>query len=117
MLLQKVSRRQKKIHKKSWLSHEILKAFKDKRKMYKTHFLNGNSAQKELYKHFSNKLTKIKTISKRSYFESELQNHSGNPKKTWEIFKSLLPNKSFQNVQIGQACDPPDSLQKANQFN
>ena len=85
--------------------------------MFKTHFLNKNSAQKELYKHFLNKLTKMKTRAKRNYFENELQNHSGNPNKTWEILKSLLPNKSFQNVQIGQACGPADSLQKANQFN
>ena len=82
--------------------------------MYKTHFLNENSAQKELYKRFLNKLTKMKTRAKRKYFESELQNLSGNPKKTWEILKSLLPNKSFQNVQIGQVCDPADLLQKAN---
>ena len=76
--LKKVFRKQKKINKKPWLSHELLKAIKDKRKMYKTHFLNGNSAQKELYKRFSNKLTKMKTRAKRNYFESELQNHNGN---------------------------------------
>ena len=52
--LKKVSQKQKKLHKKPWLNHELLKAIKDKRKMYKMHFLNGNSAQKELYKHFSN---------------------------------------------------------------
>ena len=115
--LKEVSRKQKKLHKKPWLSHDLLKAIKDKRKMYKTHFLNGNSAQKELYKRFSNKLTKMKTRAKRNYFESELQNHCGNLKKTWEILKSLLPNKSFQIVQIGQACNPADSLHKANQFN
>ena len=54
--LKEVSRKQKKLHKKPWLNHELLKAIKDKRKMYKTHLLNGNSAQKELHKHFSNKL-------------------------------------------------------------
>ena len=59
----------------------------------------------------------MKTRAKKNYFESELQNHSKNPKKTWEILKLLLPNKSFENVQIGKACDTADSLQKANQFN
>ena len=52
----------------------------------------------------------MKTRAKRNYFQSELQNHSGNPKKTWEILKLLLPNKSFQNKQIGQARDLADSL-------
>ena len=37
--LRKVSRKQTKLHKKPWLSHELLKAIKDKRKLYKTHFL------------------------------------------------------------------------------
>ena len=59
----------------------------------------------------------MKTRVKRNDFESKQQNDSGNPKKTWEILQSLLPNKSFQNMQIGQACDPADSLQKANRFN
>ena len=36
--LKKVSWKQKKLHKKPWLIHELLKAIKDKRKMYKTHF-------------------------------------------------------------------------------
>ena len=76
--------KQKKLHKKPWLSHELLKAIEDKRKMYKTYFLNGNSAQKELYERISNKLTKMKTRAKRNYFESELQNHSKNQKKNLE---------------------------------
>ena len=59
--LKKVSRKQKKLKKKPWLSHELLNAIQDKRKMYKMHFLNGNLAQKVLYKRFSNKLTKTKT--------------------------------------------------------
>ena len=66
--------------------------------------------RKNKYKQFSNKWSKMNTRKKRNYFENELQNHSGNLKKTWEILKLLLPNKSFQNVQNGQACNPADSL-------
>ena len=68
LLLKKVSRKQKKLHKKPWLSHKLLKLIKDKRKTYKTHFLNANLARKELYKRFSNKLTKIKNPSKKKLF-------------------------------------------------
>jgi len=39
-----------------------------KRKMYKTHFLNGTDTDKKDYKIFANKLTKSKNIAKRKYF-------------------------------------------------
>ena len=48
--------------------------------MFKTHFLYGNASQKLFFKRYSNKLTKIKVIPKRSYFKSELQNHHGDAK-------------------------------------
>ena len=58
--------------------------------MFKTHFLYGNASQKLFFKRYSNKLTKIKAISKRSYFKAELQNHQGDTKKTWKIQQKLL---------------------------
>ena len=61
-----------------------------KRKLYKTHFLSGNSVQKIFYKKFSNKLTKMKTRAKHLYYEKELLNHSENQKKNLENFKITL---------------------------
>ena len=39
--------------------------------MYKPHFFNENSAQKELYKRVSKKWTQMKTRVKRNDFESK----------------------------------------------
>jgi len=41
--------------------------------MYKTHFLQGDLAQKAEYKKFSNMLTKLKTDAKRNYFDNQLK--------------------------------------------
>ena len=90
--LKKVFRKHKRLQKKTWLTTELLSSINMKRKVYKTHFLNGNPVQKIFYKKFSNKLTKMKNRAKHLYYERELLNHSRNPKKTWETMKSLLPN-------------------------
>ena len=58
-----------------------------KRKLHKTHFLNGNPEQKIFYKKFSNKMTKMKTRAKHLYYENELLNHRGNQKKNLGNFK------------------------------
>ena len=50
--------------------------------MYKSHFLNGNNAQKLLYKIYSNKLAKIKSFSKKMYYHEVFDKHNGKPSKT-----------------------------------
>ena len=40
--LKKVSRKHKRLQKKPWLTAELLSSINMKRKLYKTHFLNGN---------------------------------------------------------------------------
>ena len=43
--------------------------------MYKNNFLNGNDAQKLLFKTYSNKLTKVKRLSKKMYFYKEFDDN------------------------------------------
>ena len=116
--LKKVSRKHKRLQKKPWLTTDLLSSINMKRKLYKTHFLNGNPEQKIFYKKFANKLTKMKTRAKHLYYEKELLNHSGNEKKNWETLKSLLPNTDTSKKMFnGQNYDPTKLFQKANQFN
>ena len=58
--------------------------------------------KKKYFKRYSNKLTKLKTLSKKMYFQNELSKCKQNPRKTWEIIKSTLPN-SF-------CCHFPNSI-------
>ena len=105
--LKKVSRKHKRLQKKPWLTIELLSSINMKRKLYKTHFLNGNPVQKIFYKKFSNKLTKMKPAPNIFITKKELLNHSGNQKKTWETLKSLLPNTDRSKKMFnGQNYDP-----------
>ena len=56
--------------------------------MFETHFVNSNNSQKSYYKQYFNKLTKIKTISKKLYFEKNFIT-TKKIKKTWDIIKTL----------------------------
>ena len=69
--LQKVLRRQKRIQCNPWLTKEILTSIKQK-KLYRTHFLNGDALSINFLKAYSNKLTQVKTLSKKLYYNSTI---------------------------------------------
>ena len=62
--LQTASRKQKRIYKKPWTNSELLKMIKLKQNLYNTYFLNGNESDKQYFKKFANKLTRMKTKAK-----------------------------------------------------
>ena len=71
--LKSCSRRQHRLLKKPWITKRILISLRKKNSMFKSHFINGNETQKFIFRQYSNKLTKIKTASKRNYFKVELE--------------------------------------------
>ena len=107
--------------KKLWVTKGILTSIKKKNFMFKTHFLFDNASQKLFFKRYSNKLTKIKAMTKRS----KLQNHQGDAKKMWEILRKLLPasgktskvpTTSSQISEICGNCSITDKCEKFNNF-
>ena len=117
--IEKFSRRQEKLLKKPWITKAILVSIRKKRVLFKTHYVNGNNSQKSYFKQYLNKLTKIETISKKLYFEKELHLNRDNPKRTWDIIKTLLPSKSKSYNDTQDLHDIAfDSVAKqAEQFN
>ena len=90
--------------------------------MYKNNFLNGNDAQKLLFKTYSNKLTKVKRLSKEMYFHKEFDEKKNNCRKMWKTINSLLYKKSADansppnNINInGKICG--NQLAMAEHFN
>ena len=65
-------------------------SIKNKQKMYKTHFVNGNTSQKQFYKAYANKLAKVKFKSKQLYYQDDLFRNKTNKRKTWDVIKSLI---------------------------
>ena len=58
---------------------------------FQTLFINGSNAEKIYFRTYSNKLTKIKTLSKKLYFQNEIKKNKNNAQKTWDTIKSTLP--------------------------
>ena len=57
--------------------------------------------QQLLFKEYSNKLTKLETLSRKFYYEEKIQNSLGDFKNTWNCIKSINKsnlNKNSQNV-------------------
>ena len=84
--------------------------------MFRTHFIEGNLAERTLFRRYSNTLTRIKVLSKKIHFYSEFARDKKNPRKTWVIIRSALPCKPN--------CEPPVAPKEtqdpnviANQFN
>ena len=56
--LQRLSRKQKKLASKPWISKGILISIRKKNAMFRTHFIKGNLAEKTLFRFYSNTLTR-----------------------------------------------------------
>ena len=72
--------------------------------MFKSHFLSGEE-KKSFYKVYSNKLTKLKTLSKKLYYTrtSKFDECQKDARKVWNVICSTLPNSKPIN-------DTPDSV-------
>ena len=59
--------------------------------MFKSHFFSGEE-KKSFYKVYSNKLTKLKTLSKKLYYTSKLDECQKDARKLSNVTRSRLPN-------------------------
>ena len=98
-LLQRLSRKQKKLASKPGITKGILISIRKKNAIFGTHFIKGNLAEKNLFRLYSNMLTRMKALSKKIYFCSEFARNKKNPRKTWEIIPPVILQKgTSQNV-------------------
>ena len=81
---------------KPWITKGSFVSIRKKQKLYVTHYLKGNKIQKK-YKTYANKLTKLKTLSKKLYLESEILNSRQDIRQFWNIIKTLTPGKPHSN--------------------
>ena len=63
--LKKLSRKQKRLINKPWITKGLLISIKKKQKMHKTHYIKGSPIDKICYKTYSNVLTKVKNLAKK----------------------------------------------------
>ena len=115
-----MSRKQLKLAKKTWITKGILTSIRKKNSMFQSHFIRGSDAEKNYFRRYTNKLTKIKAHSKKLFFAVEFANSKGNVRKTWEIIRSVIPtNSSHESPSArkvdGELTEDPTTI--ANQLN
>ena len=91
---------------KPWITKGIFVSIRKKQKLYVTHYLKGKEIQKIFYKTYANKLTILKTFSKKLYLESEILNSRHDMRKFCSIIKTLPPEKRHSNA--------PDLIENEN---
>ena len=113
--LKPISKRQKKVLAKPWITKGIRKSIKVKNKLLSM----GNH---NLYKCYRNKILTLTRVSKKIYFHNYFQENLNNIKKTWEGINNLINRKkhkksisTIKNPQTqGLSYDP---LEQANILN
>ena len=98
-----LSRRERKLRKKPWISPVILKSIRAHNRMHYPMFIKGNSEQRIFYKKFSNKLNRTKKKAKEAYFRESFCRNKNQPKVTWQIINELINNKHLHS-------EPPSSI-------
>ena len=101
--LTKLSRRQLKLYSKLWLTKGIINSIKNKRKMFKSQYILGAEREKSYFKKYINVLTKIKTISKKRYYETKLKESKSDLRQIWNTIRSVLPTNR-KNVTATSPC-------------
>ena len=115
--LKSYSPRQKRLKRKPWITKGILVSIRKKNSMFKSYFINGNVAQKHLFKTYTNKLTEIKVLSKKLFYKNELSKNKNDPKIVWNIIRILLPpNEKSPHNTNQEIVSKSDIAEKFNDF-
>ena len=119
--LKLLSRKQKRLNLKPWITKGILISIKCKKKLYWSDYVNGNEIAKSLYKNYANKLKQIIRLAKKLYFGNQLQSHQHDSRKTWKVLRELLPKKSInsipQEIYVSNGILTSNQEKITNQFN
>ena len=80
---------------KFWITKGIFTSIRYKNSIFRSHFIDGNSNEKQYFRRYTNILTKLKNRSKKLYFYGEFKKSQSqkNPHLTWKTIRSVLPNK------------------------
>ena len=115
-LYKQLPENKKRIHKKPWINSELLKMIKRKQNLYKTHFVNGNESDKQYFKKFANKLTRMKTQAKRAYYHATIFERKNNSKQLWNFINNIIHTKRsstnlpFKLTLDGNETDEPGEI-------
>ena len=91
--LKKLTRKQTRLRNKPCITKGLLKSIKRKQKMHITYYINGSVDELEFYKYYCNTQTRVKTLAKKLFCKTQLDEHKHDPKKSWDTLHTLVPAK------------------------
>ena len=94
-LMQKISRK-KQIYLNPWLTKGLLISIKHKQKLYRTHFLNGDSTD-VFTRNTQISSLELKTLSKKMYFNNAVDERKNKSKDVRKFINSVIPHKHCKN--------------------
>ena len=115
--MQKLSRKEKRLTEKPWISKDILKSIRTKNKLFRSHYHSRDPNKKLIYKQYLNKLTLIKKKTWLSDFTTKIFfcENQGNSCKTWSIVGELINYKNHKNKsKIPPTIEIDKKLYKTN---
>lgn len=115
--LRTMTRREKRLSEKPWISKGILKSIKTKNKLFRTHYHSNDVDKKIVYKKYLNKLTHIKYIAKRLYYENLVRESHGNSHKTWSIIGEIINYKNNSKLKIPPTIEIGNQIHKTDSEN
>ena len=57
------------------------------------------------YKNYLNKLTRLKQVAKKNYYQNELNKHKNNLSKQWKLINEIISHKKYQRQIINVISD------------
>ena len=103
--LRKMSRKEKRIKSKPWLTKGILISIKNKNKMYKSHIQDKSTKFNFLYEQYKNLLTRVIKLSKKLFLHEEISKAGSDTKKVWKVINNIINYKNPKNSHIDNIID------------
>ena len=99
--MRELTRREKKLRRKPWITHDVLNIIKAKNKLYKLKVKNPTDKDiADQYRLCRNKLTHIKEESKKSYYREILSDNMHNSSQIWKTVNDIVRYKSKQKHNL-----------------
>ena len=100
-LRKRLSRKEVKLRKKTWITLAFLKSIKNKNKLYSLKMRNPfDESIAKKYKVYKNKLVPVKEVAKKLYYNNVIDNNKSDPQKTWRVINEILSQKHQKNNNI-----------------
>ena len=78
---------------KPWLTKSLLRSINKKNKLFKQYLWHRSNEKFFKYKTYTNKLTDLLRVTKRLYFQNQIESNKKNIKQTWKILNNAIGQK------------------------